>query len=139
MKRQLISLAIAAVFTLGAPLAMAQTDSAMAASAASTMVPAQNTMQHDNMMKHKRMGKRHHRMLGKHMMPSTVDSVDHETGIVDLTSLGMHLQVHFPPPTISELKAGDKINLSLGYRMQNSAKGDMQKSHMPQKKSNVTH
>lgn len=138
MKRQLISLAVAAAFTLGAPLAMAQTDSAaVAAPATSTVVPIdnamhhdkmmqhENPMQHDNamqhkhMMKHDRMGM-HHRTMGRHTMPSTVDSIDHKTGIVEVTAAGMHLKVHFPPPTITDLKAGDKINLMLGYRMQNA-------------------
>lgn len=56
-------------------------------------------------------------MLGEHDMPGTVTRVDHKTGIVELTSLGMKLRVHFPPPTIARLKAGDHILLHLGYRM----------------------
>lgn len=64
-----------------------------------------------------RKGMRHHGMMGVHNMPGTVTSVDHHTGIVRLDSLGMHLVVHFPPPTIKDLKAGDKISLHLGYRI----------------------
>ena len=60
----------------------------------------------------------HRKIKGRHFMPATVESVDHGTGIVKLESLGMGLVVHFPPPTIKNLKAGDKINLLLGYRMQ---------------------
>lgn len=59
----------------------------------------------------------HRRIKGRHFMPATVESVDHGTGIVKLESLGMGLVVHFPPPTIKNLKAGDKISLLLGYRM----------------------
>jgi hypothetical protein len=59
----------------------------------------------------------HRTIKGRHFMPATVESVDHGTGIVKLESLGMGLVVHFPPPTIKDLKAGDKISLLLGYRM----------------------
>lgn len=128
MKKQLISLAIVTAFTFCAPLAMAQSSSsAMAAPATSAAKPADTMMPNRPMMRNKQMMKRDRmhmrsmrmrmRMMGRHMMPSTVNSVDHKTGIVDLTSLGMHLQVHFPPSTITELKAGDEINLLLGYQM----------------------
>lgn len=53
--------------------------------------------------------------LGAHAMPSTVTKVDHKTGMVDVTSMGMHLAVHFPPTTIKSLKTGDKILLRLAY------------------------
>ncbi|HVC02323.1 MAG TPA: hypothetical protein VND80_08995 [Steroidobacteraceae bacterium] len=53
--------------------------------------------------------------LGAHAMPSTVTKVNHKTGMVDVTSMGMHLAVHFPPPTIKGLQAGDKILLHLAY------------------------
>ncbi len=56
-------------------------------------------------------------LLGNHAMPSTVTKVNHKTGMVDVTSMGMHMAVHFPPPTITKLKAGDKILLHLGYSM----------------------
>lgn len=54
-------------------------------------------------------------ILGNHAMPGTVTKVDHKSGMVDVTSMGMHMAVHFPPPTIEHLKAGDKILLHLGY------------------------
>jgi hypothetical protein len=54
---------------------------------------------------------------GRHFMPGTVTAVDHNSGIVKLNSLGMALVVHFPPPSIKDLKAGDEISLLLGYRM----------------------
>ncbi|HUY83608.1 MAG TPA: hypothetical protein VMU86_03465 [Steroidobacteraceae bacterium] len=53
--------------------------------------------------------------LGRHSMPATVTKVDHKNGMVWLNSFGMHLAVHFPPPAIASLKAGDKIVLHLGY------------------------
>ena len=56
-------------------------------------------------------------LIGEHNMPGTVTQVDHRSGIVELTSLGMNLRVHFPPATIEHLKPGDHILLHLGYRM----------------------
>ena len=56
-------------------------------------------------------------MMGRHQMPGTVTAVNHSTGIVNVDSMGMALVVHFPPPTVKDLKAGDKIHLLLGYRM----------------------
>ena len=57
-------------------------------------------------------------LLGNHAMPGTVTKVDHKTGMVHVTSMGMHMVVHFPPPTIKALKAGDKILLHLGYSIE---------------------
>ncbi len=54
-------------------------------------------------------------LLGNHAMPGKVTKVDHKSGMVYVTSMGMHMAVHFPPPTIEHLKAGDKILLHLGY------------------------
>lgn len=50
-----------------------------------------------------------------HKMPATVDSVDGKTGIVEVTTAGMSLRVHFPPASVAGLKAGDKITLHMGY------------------------
>jgi hypothetical protein len=50
-----------------------------------------------------------------HKMPATVTSVDSTTGIVEVTSEGMSLRVHFPPGSVADLKAGDKITLHMGY------------------------
>jgi hydrogenase maturation factor len=49
------------------------------------------------------------------MMPATVSSVDSKTGIVEVDSAGMSLRVHFPPASVANLKAGDKITLHMGY------------------------
>lgn len=50
-----------------------------------------------------------------HMMPATVTSVDTTTGIVEVNSAGMSLRLHFPPASVADLKAGDKITLHMGY------------------------
>jgi len=51
-----------------------------------------------------------HDMMNKnpsmHTMPATVNSVDTKTGIVDVTAGGMSLKVHFPPPSVVDLKSG---------------------------------
>lgn len=54
-------------------------------------------------------------MHGMHNMPATVTHADPKTGIVDVTTEGMALRVHFPPASMVNLKAGDKIGLYMGY------------------------
>lgn len=99
---------IAALLFAAAPLA-----------AASQMAPTHRGDEPMTPSAMKPMHATHHaaHMMGEHNMPGTVTHVDHKTGIVELTSLGMKLRVHFPPPTITRLKAGDKILLHLGYRI----------------------
>ena len=50
-----------------------------------------------------------------HMMPATVDAIDHTTGMVDVTAGGMKLKVHFPPASLASVNTGDKITLHLGF------------------------
>ena len=50
-----------------------------------------------------------------HMMPATVTAVDVNTGILDVSSEGMNLKLHFPPAQLMNLKSGDKITLHLGF------------------------
>lgn len=57
----------------------------------------------------------HHNVMGMHMMPATVTAADAKTGVVDVTTEGMALKVHFPPSTMAGLKAGDKITLHMGF------------------------
>jgi len=57
----------------------------------------------------------HKNMMGMHAMPATVGSVDKQTGVVDVDAGGMMLKVHFPPPAVANLQAGDKITLHMGY------------------------
>lgn len=60
-------------------------------------------------------GMAHGKMPSMHTMPATVSSVDTTTGIVEVNSGGMSLKVHFPPATVADLKAGDKITLHMGF------------------------
>lgn len=59
----------------------------------------------------------HGNMMGMHKMPATVTAADAKTGLVDVTTEGMALKVHFPPGAMANLKAGDKITLHMGYSM----------------------
>lgn len=54
-------------------------------------------------------------MMGVHEMPATVTSVDTTTGLVEVTSENMQLKLHFPPPSLANLKAGDKITIHMGF------------------------
>jgi Cu/Ag efflux protein CusF len=54
-------------------------------------------------------------MVNMHTMPATVTAADPRTGIVDVTSDGMALKVHFPQASMANLKAGDKIGLYMAY------------------------
>lgn len=68
-------------------------------------------MQHkDKMMKHDGNG-------SMHKMPATVTAADAKTGVVDVTTEGMTLKLHFPPASVAKLKSGDKITLHMGYTM----------------------
>jgi hypothetical protein len=50
-----------------------------------------------------------------HTMPATVDSVDHTTGVTEVTTEGMKLKLHFPPASLATVKKGDSITLHLGF------------------------
>jgi hypothetical protein len=62
-----------------------------------------------------KMGAMHSDMMGMHKMPATVTAADAKTGVVDVTTEGMALKVHFPPSAMASLKAGDKITLHMGF------------------------
>ena len=54
-------------------------------------------------------------MMGMHAMAATVTAVDSRTGLVDVTTGGMALKVHFPPASLANVKAGDAITLHLAF------------------------
>jgi hypothetical protein len=54
-------------------------------------------------------------MMGSHMMQATVTAIDTATGLVDVTSGGMALKLHFPPASLANVKPGDSITLHLGF------------------------
>jgi len=75
--------------------------------------PASSSMGQMGGMHHQTM--RYNRNGSMHTMPATVSSVDSKTGIVEVNSAGMSLRLHFPPASVANLKAGDKITLHMGY------------------------
>ena len=91
------------------------------ASGATSVMAQESGMQaapHESasMAKHEMGGKMmHEKNPSMHTMAATVDSVDMKTGIVEVTSAGMALKVHFPPASVTALKSGDKITLHLGF------------------------
>lgn len=54
-------------------------------------------------------------MLGQHMMPVTITAIDAKTGIVDATAGSMALKLHFPPPSLAGMKAGDMISVHMAF------------------------
>ena len=66
---------------------------------------------HDKMKMHNDMMGR----MGAHSMPATVTSVDPATGLVDATAEQMSLKLHFPPASMANLKAGDRITVHLSF------------------------
>lgn len=139
MKRTHSMLTFTAAIALGcaAPLAFAQT----------TMSPPQDSMQHpqsgamthtppmqstpmqqqdmqkpDQGMEHNGM-QGHGMVMGKHEMTGKVTHVTSKD-IVDVTTGGMKLRVHFPGAA-QHLKKGDKITLHLSYTKDSTSSGSM--------------
>ena len=54
-------------------------------------------------------------MMGSHMMPAKVTMVDPRTGLVDVTSEGMRLKLHFPPRSVANLRPGDAITIHMAF------------------------
>lgn len=54
-------------------------------------------------------------MMGRHDMAGTVETIDHKTGMIKVKTGVGPMDIHFPPPTIKDLKPGDSITLHLGY------------------------
>lgn len=53
--------------------------------------------------------------MGTHSMGVTIEAIDHKTGFMKLKSGLGEMTIHFPAPTIKDLKKGDKININLSY------------------------
>lgn len=67
------------------------------------------------------------KMMGEHKMSGTVEKIDHKTGMMKFKTGEGDLQLHFPPPMIKDLKAGDSITVQLGYTKGGEMKGDEMK------------
>ena len=66
----------------------------------------------DSGMKSSGMMEKH---MGKHDMTGTIEKIDQAKGMVELKTEVGTLNVHFPPPSIKDLKVGDTITVSLSY------------------------
>lgn len=55
------------------------------------------------------------KMMGEHKMSGTIENIDHKTGMLRLKTGEGPLELHFPPPSIKDLKAGDAITVQLGF------------------------
>jgi hypothetical protein len=100
------------IATAALGLCMAATAASAQDTGSMTPAPASSSMGHMGAMQHKM----HRESNGSmHKMPATVSSVDTKTGMVEVNSEGMSLRVHFPPASVANLKAGDKITLHMGY------------------------
>lgn len=106
---QIVVAAVVLGLGLAASSVSAQTAGSMApAAASSSMGPMGPGMMHHRMMRPNMNG-------SMHRMAATVKSVDAKTGMVEVDAGGMALTVHFPPASVADLKAGDKITLHMGY------------------------
>lgn len=54
-------------------------------------------------------------MMGKHKMTGTVDKIDHAKGTLMLKTGPAEMALHFPPPSIKDLKNGDTITVEMGF------------------------
>ncbi|MEN6587586.1 MAG: hypothetical protein ABFE02_16215 [Sulfuricella sp.] len=54
-------------------------------------------------------------MMGKHKMTGTVDKIDHAKGTLVLKTGMADMSLHFPPPSVKDLKNGDTITVELGF------------------------
>jgi hypothetical protein len=72
----------------------------------------QGQMMQGGMMQGGMMGAR---MKGMHVMAVTVTALDAKTGLVDASSGNMALKLHFPPASLADVKAGDKLSVHLSF------------------------
>ncbi len=55
------------------------------------------------------------KMMGEHKMAGTVEKIDHKTGRVTVKTGEGPLNLHFPPPSLKDLKEGDAITVQMGF------------------------
>lgn len=53
--------------------------------------------------------------MGKHKMTGTVDRIDHAKGTLMLKTGPADMALHFPPPSIRDLKNGDTITVEMAF------------------------
>jgi hypothetical protein len=53
-------------------------------------------------------------MKGRHTMDGRVTKVDAKRGWVDVKTPEGSMKLHFPPPTLDNVKKGDRVTVELG-------------------------
>lgn len=53
---------------------------------------------------------------GEHEMTGKVSKIDHKTGMLSVSTALGKMDLHFPPPSVADLKQGDEITVKLGYK-----------------------
>jgi len=61
------------------------------------------------------------KMMGKHKMTGTVDKIDHAKGTLMLKSGMADMSLHFPPPSLKDIKNGDTITVEMSFMKGESA------------------
>ena len=71
-----------------------------------------------------------HMSMGTHSMTGTIETINNQTGWMKIkTGIG-ELTIHYPAPTVKELKQGDKITVHLSYTKEgDKMKDDGMKDH----------
>lgn len=54
-------------------------------------------------------------MMGQHKMTGTVDKIDHAKGKLMLKTGIADMSLHFPPPSLKDIKAGDTITVEMSF------------------------
>jgi hypothetical protein len=52
---------------------------------------------------------------GDHSMSGTVTAIDHQTGMLSLTTGVGELKLHFPPQATKDVKEGDQLTVHLSF------------------------
>lgn len=63
-------------------------------------------------------------VMGEHSMVATVESINHKTGFIKLRTGRGFMLIHYPPPSVQELKNGDKLTVNLSYSRQTGANSE---------------
>lgn len=54
-------------------------------------------------------------MMGKHKMTGTVEKLDHAKGTLMLKTGIADMSLHFPPPSLKDVKDGDTITVEMSF------------------------
>jgi hypothetical protein len=53
--------------------------------------------------------------MGEHSMAGTIEAINNQTGWMKINTGMGELNIHYPAPTVKDLKKGDKITVHLSY------------------------